>query len=142
MSHDRTVNWLKTASAAVIAFGLLLLLGTLPMTSAPLGSLTDLIFWPLDGQENIAAPETRLLSAIAGGILSGWGLMLWQISARLYPQDPALARTLILSSVGVWFVIDGLGSILAGAPLNAALNVGFLLLFFVPLWRRAQNVPI
>lgn len=139
MSHEKTVNWLKTASAIVIGFGLVMVLGTIPATSAPLALLADLIFWPIDGQQMVSASETRLLGAIAGGILSGWGVLLWQLSTRLYPKEPALARTLILSSVGIWFIVDSLGSILAGAPLNAALNVGFLLLFFVPLWRPTQR---
>lgn len=142
MSQEKTVNWLKAASAIVIGFGLVMLLGTLPAASAPVAFLTDLIFWPVDGQQIVSAPETRLLWAISGGILTGWGLLLWQISTRLYPREPALARTLILSSIGIWFLVDGLGSILAGAPLNAVLNIGFLLLFFVPLWRPARKVPI
>ncbi len=139
MSHEKTVSWLKTASGVVIAFGLLMLLGTIAAMSAPVTLLLDLIFWPIDGQQTATAPETRLILAISGGILTGWGLLLWQISSRLYPQDPALARSLILTSIGVWFVLDGLGSILAGAPLNAVLNIGFLLLFFVPLWRPVRT---
>ncbi|TQV70660.1 hypothetical protein [Denitrobaculum tricleocarpae] len=142
MSREKTENWLKAASAIVIGFGLVMLLGTLPATSAPVAFLTDLIFWPVDGRQVVSAPETRLLWAISGGILTGWGLLLWQISTRLYPQDPSLARTLILSSIGIWFLADGLGSILAGAPLNAVLNIGFLLLFFVPLWRPIQRAEV
>lgn len=140
MSHEKIVNWLKTASAIVIGFGLVMVLGAHPATSAPVALLADLVFWPVDGQQRVSAPETRLLWAISGGILAGWGLLLWQISTRLYPQDPALARTLILSSISFWFVIDSLGSIFAGAPINAALNVGFLLLFLVPLWRPAGQL--
>ncbi|CAN0605459.1 unnamed protein product, partial [Ectocarpus sp. 12 AP-2014] len=79
MSHEKTIGWLKAASAIVIAFGLLMLLGAHPATSAPMALLADVIFWPLDGQEAVSAPETRLLGAIAGGILCGWGVLLWQL---------------------------------------------------------------
>lgn len=140
MSHEKTVNWLKAASGIVIGFGLVTVLGALPATSAPVILLVDLVFWPVDDLQRVSAPETRLLWAISGGILTGWGVLLWQISTRLYPQDPALARTLILSSVSVWFVVDSLGSIAAGAPLNAVLNIGFLLLFFVPLRRPVEEL--
>lgn len=139
MTQAQTLNWLKAASAIVIAFGLVMTLGAMPATSAPVALLVDLVFWPLDGQQRVSAPETRLLWAISGGILTGWGLLLWQLSTRLYPRDPRLARSLILTSISVWFVVDSLGSVLAGAPLNAAFNVGFLLLFFIPLWRPVEQ---
>lgn len=138
MSHETTQNWLKVASAVVIAFGIMMAVSALPAAAASSGLLLDLIFWPLDGAQSGTGSETRLLSAISGGILTGWGLLLWQLTTRLYPREPELARSLILTSIGVWFIVDGIGSIAAGAPLNAALNVGFLLLFFVPLWRPAQ----
>jgi hypothetical protein len=40
--------------------------------------------------------------------------------------------------VGCWFVVDSLMSIAAGAPLNAIFNVGFLLLFVVPVWTAPE----
>lgn len=138
MSPRRTETWLKAASGIVIGFGLLGLLGTLPATSAPTQFLTDLAFWPLDGAPNSAAPETRLFWGILAGLLCGWGLLLWQITTRLLPRDPELARTLILTSIGTWFVIDSAGSLAAGAPVNALMNVGFLLLFVLPLWRTRR----
>lgn len=139
MTHAKTVNWLKAASAIVIAFGVIMTLGSMPATSAPVALLVDLVFWPLDDRQTVSAPETRLLWAISGGILTGWGLLLWQLSTRLYPREPRLARSLILTSISVWFVVDSLGSVLAGAPLNAALNLGFLLLFFLPLRRPVEG---
>ena len=139
MTDTTTQTWLKVASAIVIGFGLLGLLGTIPATSAPTGLLTDLVFWPMDGAPASAAPETRLLWGILAGLLCGWGLLLWQIATRLLPRDSELARNLILTSVWVWFVVDSTGSVLAGAPVNALLNVGFLLLFIVPLSRGRQT---
>lgn len=142
MSQGKTESWLKIASAVVIGFGIAMVASSLPAISSSTGILLDLIFWPLDGRQTAGAPEVHLLSAICGGILTGWGLLLWQLTTRLYPRDPELARSLILTSVGTWFVVDGIGSVMAGAPLNAALNIGFLLLFVVPLWRPASKVPI
>jgi hypothetical protein len=63
----------------------------------------------------------------------------WLIATRLYPREPQLARTLILASVGCWFVVDGIGSTLAGAQGHVALNVVFLALFVVPLWRPSAS---
>ena len=135
MQAETRMIWLKLASATVIAFGLLFFLSTLPPLSTPMAFLVDLIFWPIDGGEDLAAPPSRLLLAISGGVMAGWGLLLWQITTHLYPSDPHLARSLILTSVAIWFVVDSLGSILAGAWLNALFNIVFLEMFVIPLWR-------
>ena len=139
MHGSPTVTWLKIASAVVMGFGILLLLAAHPAMSAPVVLLSDLIFWPIDGTQSVDASETRLLSGILGGVMAGWGILLWMVSTRLYPREPDLARTLILTSIWVWFVVDGIGSTLAGAPLNVLLNVGFLALFVVPLWSARKR---
>lgn len=141
MPSEGTVVWLKAASAVVIGFGFLMAPAAVPALSGPTGFLIDLVFWPVDGAEGTASADMRLLCAITGGLLIGWGAMIWLIVTRLYPRDPALARGLILTSVGAWFIVDSLGSLAAGAPLNAVLNVGFLLAFVLPLWRPVRTVP-
>ncbi len=133
MQGTSTVTWLRIASAVVVGFGILLVLAAVPATSAPVAFLADGIIWPFDGAQSLGASETRLLSGILGGVMAGWGVLLWMIATRLYPREPALARTLILTSIWVWFVVDGIGSALAGAPLNILMNCGFLALFVVPL---------
>ena len=105
-----------------------------PAMSGPVQFLADLIFFPLDGLQSVAAEETRLISAIGGGVMVGWGVMLWMVSTQLYPKEPVLAGKIIMTSIVVWFVIDSAGSVLAGAPLNALGNVSFLLIFCLPLW--------
>ena len=133
MSVHATQNWLKFAAAVTVGFGLLIALAAHPATGGATLFLTDLILWPMDGAQSLAAPEIRLLCAITGGVMAGWGLTMWLIVARLYPRDPGLARHLILTGIGTWFVIDSIGSLMAGAPLNALFNVGFLLLYVIPL---------
>lgn len=139
MSLDRTITKLKIASGIVIGFGFLGVLGTLPALSAPIAFLLDLIFWPLDGTQGLQAPESRLLLAIASGGLVGWGVLLWLVTTQLYAKQPLLARKLILSSISTWFVLDSIGSIASGAPINVVFNFGFLVLFFVPLWQKAPS---
>ena len=141
MTIHSTIMWLKAASAIVMGFGVLAGLAALPATAAPIQIMVDLIFWPVDGAPSAWGPETRLVSGIGGGLMTGWGFMLWLTASRLLPRDPDLARTLMLSSVGVWFVVDSLASLAAGAPLNALLNVSFLLMFFIPLWKPVRVVP-
>ncbi len=138
MQVQTRMIWLKAASDIVILFGLLIALASMPPMAAPALFLADLIFWPVDGVQAVPTETSRLLSAISGGVMAGWGVLLYLLTTRLYPRDPELGRMLISASIGIWFVVDSLGSIAAGAPLNALFNVGFLALFMVPLWLPAS----
>ena len=135
MNQHATLRWLKFGSALTIFFGILVAAAATPIGAAATQFLVDLIFFPIDGTQDLAAPETRLISAIGGGVMVGWGVLLWMLSTHLFPSNQALAAKLIITSIVTWFIIDSAGSIFAGAPLNAAFNVPFLLIFCVPLWR-------
>jgi len=135
MNQDNTLRWLKFGSALTVFFGVLIAAAATPIAAGPTQFLTDLFFFPIDGAQDISSPETRLIGAIAGGVMAGWGVLLWMLSTQLFPINQALAARLIVASIVTWFVIDSAGSIAAGAPLNAAFNVSFLLIFCVPLWR-------
>ena len=139
MSLQATMIWLKVASATLIGFGLLGLTGTMIATIWPSQLFIDLVFWPLDGTPDGSAEATRLMFGIFGGVLTGWGLLIWLVVTRLYTREPALVRKMILISVCSWFVLDSLGSTLAGAPMNAVFNIGFLLMFVIPLWRAPAS---
>ncbi|MEE9330415.1 MAG: hypothetical protein V3V30_09785 [Parvularculaceae bacterium] len=136
-----TIGWLKFACIVTGGFGLLMVLAASPVTAAPASFLLDLVFWPIDGSETTEAHEFRLVAAILGGVMVGWAVLFWQIVTRLYPRDPRLARQMITWSILSWFVLDSTGSIIAGAPLNAVFNIGFLALFLLPLRQRQQTPP-
>lgn len=127
-----TEMWLKAAAAIVIGFGAVVGLAAHPATADLVALMTDILFWPIDGNPKVGDPATRLLAAISGGLMVGWGVMLWLTATRLYPRDPGLARTLVTASTCAWFVTDSLGSFAAGAPLNALANVGFLAVLLIP----------
>ena len=139
MHQQTTVTWLKAASAIVIAFGLIGVLGAYPATSGFARIMADLAFWPVDGTPAAVSADGRLLWAISSGVLAGWGAMIWMIAGQLYPREPTLARSMILTGVFTWFVIDSIGSVLAGAPMNVLFNVGFLALFTIPLMKPARE---
>jgi hypothetical protein len=135
MFIQSTVTQLKLASMVVIGFGLLTALAAWPSLNLPTLWLVDLMFFPFDGQQNLNGSEARILSAILGGILVGFGVLQWQVVTTLFAREPGLARQMLLTSMGSWFVVDCTASVIAGAPFNAVMNVPFLLLFVVPLWR-------
>lgn len=140
MNLQTTVTQLKCACGVVIGFGLLTALAAWPVLNLPTLWLIDLMFLPFDGQQNLNSSESRILSAILGGILVGFGVLQWLVVTKLFVREPALARHMILTSMGAWFVVDCTASVIAGAPFNAVMNVPFLLLFVVPLWRVSDQV--
>jgi hypothetical protein len=140
MGLQASVTQLKFASGVVIGFGLLTALAAWPPLNLPTLWLVDLMFLPFDGQQILNGSEPRILCAILGGVLVGFGVLQWLVVTKLLPREPVLARQMILTSMWSWFVVDCTASIMAGAPFNAVMNVPFLLLFVVPLWRGHAQV--
>jgi len=136
MPVSTAAAWLKIASALLlIGFGALIAAAAWPPLSGPTVLLVDPIFWPFDGAPSLAAPETRLMMAIGGGITAGWGLTIWQIADKLLPKDPAMARSILVPSILLWFVIDSSFSVLSGGGLNVIPNIAFLAALLWPLLR-------
>ncbi|MFN4203133.1 MAG: hypothetical protein ACK4GM_08770 [Tabrizicola sp.] len=126
-------NGLRFAAGVTMATGLGLALAAIPMLSPPLRFLVDLVVWPLDGAETLLASETRLILAIAGGLMVGWGMTIRGLAGAPLARDPQSIRAIIRNSILAWFVVDCAGSIAAGAALNLLPNLGFLALFLVPM---------
>ncbi|MCO6407147.1 MULTISPECIES: hypothetical protein [Hoeflea] len=133
-----TQSWLKAAAGIVIGVGLLLAAGALPPLAAPVVFLADLIIWPLDGLQTLGAPETRVFMAISGGVMVGWGVTLWKLAEHLMAEHPAAVRSITMTGLYSWFVVDSIGSIAAGVPLNAVANVSFVVLFLLVFRRPRQ----
>ncbi len=129
---------LRLAAALTLGFGLLLALATLPAMNLPIRLIVDLMAWPFDRAQTLSAAETRVGYAIAGGVMAGWGLMIWQLTGEPLQRMPEVVRTIIRTSVLVWFAVDSTGSVLAGVPLNVGGNLVFLALFLFPLRRGAR----
>ena len=129
---------LRLAAGVTMVTGLALALASVPALNLPARLLADLLIWPVDGAETLAAPETRLGLAIGGGVLVGWGLMIWQLAGAPLARDPEVIRPILRNAVIGWFVVDCTGSFLAGAPLNVVANVPFAAMFLIPLLTAAR----
>lgn len=132
---------LRFAAAVTMVTGLALALAAIPALNLPIRLLTDLLVWPLDRAETLAGSETRLALAIGGGVMLGWGLMIWQLAGEPLERAPEAVRGIIRTSVLAWFLVDSAGSVAAGAALNVLPNMVFLALFLLPLRRGAKIVP-
>ena len=139
MSHALHKKWLKVTAVVVGSFGPVFALGSVAATSEPARLTLDILSWPLDGATTYASPDTRFLSAVTGGFLLGWGVLIWRLSSDIYDAAPEAVRRTVLASLLSWFVLDSVGSIASGNPSNALFNVLVLLLGVGPLWRPAKD---
>jgi hypothetical protein len=139
MPNTATITWLKAATLVlVILGGIVLALGAFPPLSGGARLFADIVFWPLDGVQTVTAPETRLFAAIGGGAFVGMGVMVWLLASQGFAIDPAFTRHTIMAGILGWFVTDSVGSLAAGSPGNALLNVPLMLAFILPLLRSPR----
>jgi hypothetical protein len=99
----------------------------------------DLLSWPIDGAQVYTEPTTRFLSALTGGFLFGWGVMIWCLSLWVYDKAPEFVRRCVLIGLLSWFVLDSAGSIASGNHSNAFFNIIVLLLAIGPMWASAKE---
>lgn len=130
--------WLKITAIVIGSFGPVFFLGTMVSTLEPARLTLDLLSWPIDGVTTYASPDTRFLSALTGGFLMGWGVMVWCLSSWVYDKAPEAVRKTVLIGLLSWFVLDSSGSIASGNASNAFFNIFVLLLAVGPLWRPAS----
>lgn len=139
MSHEFHKLWLKITAIVVGSFGPVFFLGTMAATLEPARLTLDLLSWPIDGATTYASPDTRFLSALTGGFLFGWGVMIWHLSQQVYDAAPEAVRRTVLISLLSWFFLDSAGSIASGNGSNAFFNIIILLVAVGPLWRPAKG---
>ncbi len=139
MSHRVHKLWIKITAVIVGSFGPVFFLGTMEGTLEPARLTLDLLSWPIDGATTYASPDARFLSALTGGFLLGWGVMLWCLSTWVYDLAPEPVRRAVLVGVLSWFCLDSAGSIASGNASNALFNVLVLLAAVGPLWRPARG---
>ncbi|MEM7660595.1 MAG: hypothetical protein AAF399_31115 [Bacteroidota bacterium] len=131
--------YLKITAFVVGSFGPIFFLGTMLATSEPARWTMDFLSWPLDGVQTYAEPTTRFLSALTGGFLLGWGVMIWCLSVWVYEKAPEMVRRCVLLGVLAWFFLDSAGSVASGNPSNVFFNLIVLLLAVGPMWLPAKD---
>jgi hypothetical protein len=109
--------------------------------SGPWRLLFDLLKWPVDGEPAAFQAETFAVNAILGSVMVGWATLMYLVVAGPIARGNRELVRFLLVSLGVWFVVDSSGSLLAGLPGNIILNVGFLGLFLPPLLHLLRAEP-
>lgn len=139
MTHKFHKFWLKITAVVVGSFGPIFFLGTMLSTSEPARWTLDFLSWPVDGIQNYEAATTRFLSALTGGFLFGWGVMIWCLSTMVYDKAPDFVRKSVVIGLFSWFFLDSSGSIASGNSINVLFNVVVLLIAVGPLWIPVRN---
>lgn len=138
MSRQGHKNWLIVTAIIIGAFGPVFFLGTMEATSEPARLTLDLLSWPIDQQQTYDDSTLRFLTALTGGFLLGWGVMILCLRAWVYDAAPDGVRKSVVVGVLAWFVLDSAGSLASGNPANALFNIVVLLVAVGPLWRPAR----
>lgn len=139
MSREFHKFWLKISAIVIGIGGPIFALGSTEATMEPARLTLDILSWPVDGATTYAHPDTRFLSALTGGFLTGWGVMVWMLSGEAYDRAPEAIRNALVFGALAWFVTDSAGSIASGNASNAIFNVAVLLLVVGPMWRPARD---
>lgn len=135
MALNTRIAFLKFAAAALLIVpGAIMVAALVSPLMSWVEAFLDLAYLPLDGAQKVADDAALLLNGILGGVLVGFGVMIWLVADRVYRKDEGLGRSLILVPLISWFLFDGAGSVLAGAWFNVVLNTGFLMMFLAPLF--------
>ena len=134
MTVNSRVLLLKVlAFLLLIGPGLMMILGFKGPFMPAVNAFLDFAHQPYDGQTAVSGQAGFLLNAILGGILIGFGTMIWMVAEHVFRGSPGLGRKIILTALLAWFFTDSLGSVLAGAWFNAVINLAILVLFLIPL---------
>lgn len=138
LSHRFHRFWLKITAVGIGFAGPIFFLGSMEPTAELARLSLDVLSWPVDQAQSYAAPTTRFLSALTGGFLLGWGVMVWFLSGAVYDAQPEGVRKAVLGGLLAWFVLDSSGSIASGNVSNAYFNIIVLLILVGPMWRAAR----
>lgn len=132
-------QWLLVTGIVVGSFGPVFSLATQAGTDEAARWSLDLLAWPLDGAQQYVEGTMRFLTALTGGFLFGWGVMILALRQWVYDAAPDQTRRAVLAGLVGWCVLDSAGSLAAGVPSNVGFNLLVLLTAAGPLWFRAAR---
>ena len=133
VDHKKYISLLKASSLITVVTGVISVMASSPLTQKPWLLLLDLLDWPLDGSPSTFANESFILNAVLGGVMIGWGVLMYFVSDELQ-KSPRMLKAMIVSLL-CWFASDSLGSFVSGVYGNIFLNLVFLAMFLYPLMK-------
>jgi hypothetical protein len=139
MSHKFHKLWLKITAIVVGSFGADLFPRHDELGEGTSPANARNIKLAFEWNHDLRFARHTVLSALTGGFLLGWGVMIWFLSSWVYDAAPEPVRRAVVTSLAAWFFLDSSGSITSGNTSNVFFNVLVLLVAVGPLWRPAKN---
>lgn len=139
MTQAAHKRWLLVTAVVVGAFAPVFLLATRESTAGMAEWTLELLNGPGGDSERFSDGTAQFVSALTGGFLAGWGLMIFCLRAWVYDAAPEGVRRSVLAGVAAWFLFDSTGSTMSGNAWNVASNVLVALIAIGPMWRPARG---
>ncbi|MBZ0318843.1 MAG: hypothetical protein K8L91_20675 [Anaerolineae bacterium] len=83
------------------------------------------------GEDNVEF--IQLVYGVLGAVMIGWMVTLLALMRHNFQTDPRGIWQILVLSIGVWFVVDSGFSVVTGFVEHAVFNMGFLVLYAIPL---------
>ena len=135
MDDAKLAFW--TRALTIVVTAVLLFSAAMLMLPSPTQLLFNLVAFGSTAypQEVPAAarPYIIFVYRVLGAVMIGWMLAILAIVRLPFRRAEPWAWWAVTLSVGGWFSIDSVASLLSGYPGNALLNLGFGIAFAIPL---------
>ena len=129
-SRAAWITWLQIVLAALLAYALVLVF--VGAVAAQLFSVLG--FGPSKSIDSAAVRDyLKLPFMVLGAVLAGWAVMMMHIVRGPLRDGSPWARTILIRSVAVWFVLDTGMSLVLGFPTHAVFNLLFVTALGIPL---------
>ncbi len=139
ISLDRSLALLRWSAYLLLIFVAIWFLAVFPPIDKPASLLIDFLDWPLDGGHDVLSRDTRFLSGVGSGLLTGMACyILFVVVPELEAGNFRVLKGAAIATLG-WYVVDSIGSCASGVPSNAVFNTGFLILLLTPLWLVSRS---
>ena len=131
VSRKVLINWLQLVIAIVFIYSLLLV-----FAGAIAGELFSLFgFGPNESINTQEFQDYLLLPyMVLGAVMAGWSFLMLQVVRGPLRDGIAWARTFMIRSLVLWFVLDTGMSLVLGYPTHAIFNIPFAVALGLPLY--------
>ena len=130
-SNTFTIRWLQIAISLLFIYSLALIFSG--STAAELFSLLG--FGPSETIRTEEFQEYLLLPyMVLGAVMAGWSYLMLQVVRGPLRDGTPWARTFMIRSLVLWFVLDTGMSLVLGYPTHAIFNIPFAVALGLPLY--------
>jgi len=125
-------NWITVWAWGVVAFGALLMTGAFPGVDGFVRNVLVLFGNLPDGGTILDERAMRFSVGLMGAVTMGWGLTIAFLLPAISAAGSSGWRALTLA-LTIWYVVDGLISVMTGFTANAVSNTALAIAYIIPV---------